>query len=190
MQTIQAFLDTSVAPQRSFPSADFSDWLFFQNLTLQGDALQFVDLRMVGQRGPHAAEITVRPGVYTIECRGVRYGSDARVAAMRAYPQDVQPRRASKLTTLSGAIAVVDSSILEAGHLTRRPQPGTPLAVAEWEPGKIRVPCVQGGFGERPVEEGTEPEPPATFDVFELHHKDTVVGLEIVFIDEDTAYPG
>ena len=176
-------------------SGQFSDWLPFFRLSIRGSALQFVEKRVIGIRGAQeyeCVEIPVEPGCFSVECRGVRYGNDARVAAMRAIPEGMRVERGKELKRLPvdlGGIAVVDITILETSmdrsseeyeewidEVLFGESGASPVFVDTWEPSSISIPSCESGFGD------------GTYPCFELLSDGRVVGLEVEFIPDGTGY--
>ena len=168
MKTIHEFLKGGGSKEpKSGQKGRFSDWLPFHTLILKGDALHFVEVRVLGLRGSaeyECVEIPVTPGPFLIECRGAAFGGDIRIAAMRAYAAGTTPKRGEKLKDIPfdlGGIAVVDIAAvydsmrederryekwLEA--LVYKTANESLAAIAEWKPTKTEIPYVDGGFGD------------------------------------------
>jgi len=168
----------------------------FHSLTLKGDALQFVEVRVLGLRGPkehECVEIPVSPGVYKIECRGVQFGCDTRIAGMRAFPMGLNPKRGKKLKAIPvdlGGIAVVDIAVDHASiqedearyekwldALVYESENDSLASIVKWKPTTTEIPYVDGGFGD------------GNYPVFQLTTSGKVVGLEVEFIKNSEVYP-
>jgi hypothetical protein len=197
MKTIRQFLDAGGSKEsKPRQKGKFSDWLPFHPLNLKGNALQFVEVRVLGLRGHkehECVEIPASPGVYAIECRGVQFGSDTRIAGLRAYPAGLDPKRGKKLKEIPvdlGGIAVVD---IVAVHASMQQDAGryeawleqllydsdeeSLASIAKWNPTKTEIPYVDGGFGD------------GSYPVFQLMASGKVIGLEVEFIKRSDKYP-
>ena len=197
METIESFLNTKHEEQPSKGDAgEFSGWLPFHKLELRGNALQFVEKRVLGIRGEdeyECIEIPASPGTFFVECRGVRFGSDARVAAMRAFPEGTTVERGQKIGDIPvdlGGVSVVDISAIENSineneedyeewmeEILFNSESESLVSVDEWLATSTKIPSVEGGFGD------------GSYDVYELLFEGKRVGLEIVFIEENDKYP-
>ncbi len=197
METIESFLNApGDRPPRKGEAGVFSDWLFFHRLNVKGNALQFVEKRVLGLRGEgerECIEIPVAPGAYTVECRGARFGDDVRIAAMRAFPEGAALERGKRLGDIPvdfGGVSVVDIEVLEAAmqenveeyeawleDILFESDIDALIYVHERPGSNIRIPSVESGFGD------------GTYDVFALLSDGKPAGLEIVFIEENETYP-
>ena len=188
MRTIQQFVSdfpSNVRPQNGDDGA-FSEWLSFCEIGIEGNTLQFVGTPFLGLRGENESEcveIAVEPGVFAVQCRGARFGSEVRIAAMRAFPRGAEVDRGSKLKELSvdfGSISVLDiDTFLQAtasanyGAWLDQIVSGKDASLAkvhEW--GRILIPSVEGGFGD------------GSYGVHSLVRNGSPAGMEIVFIEE------
>lgn len=196
MKTIQSFLKEKAAgAKKPTKRGEFSDWLPFHTLQLKGDALQFVEVRVLGLRGEgeyECVEVPVKPGAFAVECRGVRFGPDVRIAGMRAYPVGAKVARGKHLKDLPvdlGGIAAVDIATVHASmqkdseaheEWLEEILYGDSEAAAQvvrWDPTKTDIPLVDGGFGD------------GSYPAYELREGKRVVGLEVEFIIEGQEYP-
>ncbi|MGF1532014.1 MAG: hypothetical protein ACFCU4_11740 [Puniceicoccaceae bacterium] len=196
MKTIHEFLNNhSDEKPKSNQRGEFSDWLDFYELDVRGDALQFTETRVLGIRGNENAEcheIPVVPGKYSVECMGVSFGGDRRVAALRAYPKGKAVTVGEKVSEIPvdlGGVSVVDiaaiiQSINEneeryeewAEEILFGSDDYSLVSLHEWLETKTKIPSVESGFGD------------GVYDLFELRSDGGVVGLQIVFIREDDLY--
>lgn len=197
MKTIHDFLKARGTPvDKAGKTGVFSDWLPFHSLKLAGDTLQFVEVRVLGLRGEgeyECVEIKVPPGIYTVECRGARFGTDTRIAGMRAYPAGTNPQRGEQLKEIPvdlGGIAVVDIATIYPSmqedteryeewieELLYDSDVESMASIVTWQPTKTEIPYVDGGFGD------------GSYPVFQLVAAGKVVGLEVEFISEADEYP-
>ena len=173
----------------------FSTWLSCGTVPIIGGALQFVELRVLGLRGEEeheCVEVPVEPGQFVVEFRGVKYGCDGRIAAMRVFAVGATPKRGKKLKEIPvdlGGIAVVD---IGAVHQSMKEKQAihekwmekilygddeSLIGVCVWRPTKTEILYVDGGFGD------------GTYPVYQLVSARKVVGLEIEFISEGEVYP-
>jgi hypothetical protein len=179
-------------------TGNFSPWTFFTDVEIRGGALQFTEARVIGLRGNEeheCYEVPVENGTFTVQCRVARFGADARVAAMRAFPSSIDPDRLVRravgkdLPVDLGGIAIVDigkvhSSMSEDearleewydyvlyGH------DDSSIAVHTWKPTKSKIPRVESGFGD------------GAYPLHELLFDGKAVGLEVTFIQDGAAYP-
>jgi hypothetical protein len=197
MKTIRQFLGKAGARKpKEGQRGQVSEWLPFHRLTLVGSALQLVERRVLGLRGnenPECVEIPVAPGVFEVRCKGIRYGNDARIAGLRAYPEGTEVKRAKKLGEIPvdlAAISVVDIEPLEPSvdedeeryedwidEVLYESDSDSSIGCDVWEPLQMDLPFVVSGFGD------------GVYDVWALKAKRKVVGMEIVFIEDDAPYP-
>lgn len=196
METIRSFLAEKGADLASRGDAGvFSGWLPFHTLTLRGNALQFVEKRVIGLRGEReyeCTEVPATPGVYLVECRGARYKHDTRVAAMRAYPTGLSVTRGKKVKELPvdiGGIAVVDIDIVQVSMREEEALyeewheeviygvDDSQVYVDVWEPTGTEIPSTESGFGD------------GSYPTYELLHHGKQVGLEVVYIEDNAPYP-
>lgn len=197
METIQSFLnEKGNGISKEGDEGAFSDWLLFHKLELKGRALQFVETRVLGLRGENeyeCIEIPVASGPFIVECKGVRFGDDARVAAMRAYPESTAVARGEKIGEIPvdlGGVSVVDIETIEPSinededeheewleDILFATDVESLVSLHEWPPTQTIIPSVESGFGD------------GVYDVFELVSGGRRVGLEIVFIEEGEKYP-
>lgn len=197
MQKIEAFLKekSSLAPKKGLKGV-FSDWLPYTILELKGDALQFVETRVLGLRGndnDECIEIVAEPGKYEIECRGVRFESDVRIAGMRVFPVGIacaRGKRLGKIPVDLGGIAIVDISVFEPSILENKEDYEewletiifegdceSLIATHLWMPTNTRIVAADGGFGD------------GVYEVYSLINNGKTVGLEVEFIEEGSYYP-
>ncbi len=198
MKTIRQFLGKAASKKpKEGKRGQVSEWLPFHRLNVAGNALQFVERRVLGLRGndnPECVEIPVSPGVFEVRCKGIRYGNDARVAGLRAYPEGMEVKRTKKLGKIPvdlATISVVDIEVFEPSVLEdeERYEDWIDEVLYEsdsealvdcdvWEPLQMDIPYVLSGFGD------------GVYDVWALKAKRRVVGMEIVFIEDDAPYHG
>lgn len=195
MKNIQAFLAGKAGAKKPAKKGEFSGWLPFHTLALKGNALQFVEVRVLGLRGAkeyECIEIPAAPGSFAVECRGARYGADVRVAGMRAYPVGAAVVRGKHLKDLPvdlGGIAVVDIAAVHGSMQEDSDaheewledilygDSDAAAQIARWKPTKTEIPFVDGGFGD------------GSYATYELRQGKQVVGLEVEFIAEGAEYP-
>lgn len=193
MKSIEDFINEKLSfIQAEEVNGIFSEWLPYIQLEILGDVLQFVETRVLGLRGNENAEcveINVKPGKFNIECKGVRFGEDVRIAGLRAYPKDRKVTRGKKIGEIPidmGGVSIVDITTIELSVRENDEryeewleeilygENHSLLFVHLWEPTQTKIPCVDGGFGD------------GLFDVYELKNSNGVtVGLEIEFIPEE-----
>ncbi len=193
MNSIKEFLSTKVdRGPIDDGKGEFSDWLHFTDFKLTGKALQFVESRVLGIRGENeyeCVEIPANTADFLIQCKGVRYGDDTRIAAMRTIPPGIEIKRGNKIGTIPidfGGVAVVDIDViapqsqkdeddwiewLEDIHFSD--EADGPLRIFYQKETGSKIPCVDAGFGD------------GTYDVFELLSNGAVVGLEVEFIRQE-----
>jgi hypothetical protein len=196
MRTIRDFLSEScesggLERAEKGDEGTFSEWLPFCEIELKGNALQFVETRVLGLRGEdefECVEIPAEPGGFTVECRGARFGGDSRIAGMRAFPKGVEVERGVKLKDLPvdlGGVSVVDIGWFV--HACDSPryetwldrilygEDGSLVKLHQWD--DILIPSVESGFGD------------GTYEVFSLVSDGVPLGLEIIFIQQGEVYP-
>jgi hypothetical protein len=176
----------------------FSDWTLFAEIDITGGALQFTEARVIGLRGNNeheCFEIPVKPGKFTIECRVAKYGADARIASMRAYPNEIDAgtlsvgKKIKELPVDLGGIAVVDigtvhksmnddeDALQEWYDDVLYGDSNDSVAIHTWKPTKTKIPRVESGFGD------------GSYPLFPLQLDKTPVGLLIEFIEMGAKYP-
>ncbi len=196
MKTIQEFLGQKFEDEpKQGQTGHFTDWLAFYELQLAGDALQFTETRVLGLRGNdeyECYEIPVSPGAFVVECKGVSFGADLRIAGLRAYPEGVRTIRGKKVSEIPvdmGGVSVVDiATVYQSMEENREAyeewiedtlygsEEILQFMFHEWELTKTTIPSVESGFGD------------GTYDLYELISDGIVVGLEVEFINEETTY--
>jgi hypothetical protein len=133
------------------------------------------------------------PGVYTVECRGVQYAGDLRIAGVRAFPAGAKVTRGEKIKEIPvdlGGIAVVDIATLEPStkeveeeymdwleDVLYGSNGESQTATQVWEPTGTKIPVVASGFGD------------GSYPVYQLVRNGTVVGLEAEFIAAGSPFP-
>lgn len=197
MSSIQNyFSQKSTERPRKGQTGEFTDWLSFHELELRGDLLQFVETRVIGIIGDEEyenTEIPAAPGVYSVECKGVAFGGDKRVAAMRAYPKGVNVMRGKKIGSIPvdlGGVSVVDIKTVKPSmdedeeryeewleDLLYDFDDYSAVKIHQWKPTMTKIPNAESGFGD------------GEYDVYELLNDGAVVGMEVEFIAEDEEYP-
>jgi len=197
VDTIQTFIDKTPKIPEVTQYGEFSDWLPWCVLNLKGHALQFVALRVLGLREKNSEEcheIAARPGQYQIQCKGVRFGGSVRIAGMRAIPIGINEAcRGEKLGIIGidiGGIAVLDIDMVETSFgededkymawledlLYKKSE--APVEIYNWNDTNTEIPHVETGFGD------------GGYEVYELlSNTSEVIGLEIVFIEQEEEYP-
>ena len=197
MKTIRQFLSIRASKKpKEGQRGQVSDWLPFHRLKLEGKALQFVEKRVLGLRGNknrECIEIPVSPGIFEVRCKGIRFGNDARIAALRAYPEGAEVKLGKRLGAIPvdlAEVSVVDIETFEPSvfedeeryedwidEVLYESDSDCPVGCDIWEPLQMDIPFVASGFGD------------GTYDVWALKAGRKVVGMEIVFIEDDTPYP-
>ncbi|GAB5561287.1 MAG: hypothetical protein SynsKO_29340 [Synoicihabitans sp.] len=195
MNTIQEFLtqQSNIKPAEG-QKGEFTDWLSFHELQLAGDALQFTETRVLGLRGNEeneCFEIPVSPGSFSVECKGVRFGADSRIAALRCYPSElsvVLGKKVSKIPVDMGGVSVVDIATIHSSMQEDEEEHEewieeilygddfSPVSIHKWDATNTEIPSVESGFGD------------GTYNLFELVFEGSVVGLQVEFIGEDDTY--
>ena len=196
MNTIQEFLTQRIeAKPQQGQKGEFTDWLAFHELQLSGDALQFTETRVLGLRGNdehECHEIPASPGIYAVECRGVSFGADLRIAGLRSYPKGKSVTRGNKVSEIPvdmGGVSVVDIAAIHSSmqedeekyeewieEVLFGDDDVSKYTFHTWEPTSTKIPSVESGFGD------------GTYDLFELISDGSVVGLEVEFINENDTY--
>ncbi len=191
MITILDFLNQQAGHEsKSKQMGDFTDWLEFVELDLKGDALQFTETRVLGLRGNENSEcheIPATPGKYTVQCKGVSFGNDRRIAALRAFPKGRTVTVGMKVAEIPvdfGGVSVVDIATMspsidedEERHQewiedTLYGDDLSAVSIHEWPITQTKIPSVESGFGD------------GVYDLLELSADGEIVGLQIVFIEE------
>jgi hypothetical protein len=138
-------------------------------------------------------EIRTLPGSYVVECKGVRYGQDRRVAGMRVFAVGSKAKRGKKIGEIPvdfGGVSVLDIDTVEDSinedeeryeewldEILYDSDDYSSIKIHEWVPTGTKIPVVQGGFGD------------GVYNVYELMEEGNIVGLEIEFIRDGEEYP-
>ncbi len=166
-----------------------SGWLFHCEVPVRGRRLQIADVQMAGNDG-EGVVLDVAPGIYAVEARVMTYGIDRRISRVRVYPNGAGVTlgpQAGDVGVDLAAVAICDVDRL-AGWAQRHEDDWEEWGESLWyertaqagvypcAPADTVVAFVDSGFGD------------GTFPVHHLIADSRPVGLEAVFLTQDTPY--
>jgi hypothetical protein len=167
-----------------------TDWLEFCDLVLSSGKLLIADAQFIPSL-EDGVLVELPPGTYTLEARVMDYGSDKRIARLRALLPGstvVLRRLIDKTWTDTAQTGVCDYELFAAAwgaHEQSAWEVIEPVLTSGWTHGVAVLdqttgavmPFVGSGFGD------------GEFPVFELQSDSQRVGVEIEFIKPGTPYP-
>ena len=196
MQSLNEALRTK-QPNASKPQAGQrgtrSDWHPIGILAIMGSHLQIVSRQSLDPRDGGAA-VEVAPGTnVTVEGQFLNFGSDKRIARVRAYPNGAAVMPGAQLGTVRsdiGGIVVCDGDLLASWRADDEDALGewTDDVLNDWmvldqagmmacEPADTTLIYVDGGFGD------------GRYSVVALEEGGRLVGLQCEFLSDDAVYP-
>ena len=190
MPTLQAFLEgrSGNAPEHA-QIGETTDWLSFCEVQITSGKVFVCDPAFApAQTEEMEVVVSLRPGRYQVEARGIAFGTDRRVAALRCVLTGCSAwqygEKRGEVGVDTGRVGLCDAQAFlavldEVGeHRFEQLLDDAPLDTGVIDlSGAVSLPFVASGFGD------------GTYPVIELRNGSEVVGFEVLFIAADEKYP-
>jgi hypothetical protein len=189
MQTLKAFLDSADNEKRIYSkTGQFTDWLSFCDFRLESGVVAICDPAFAPPETDMEVSLQLPPGLYAVEGRGVAFGTDHRVAALRCVRSGSsnlsKGSQIGEVGVDTGRIGLCDveefgaavDQIGEDAFSELLDESDFGAGVITPKEGVI-FPFVDSGFGD------------GTYPVFGLRSGNELVGFEVILIAEDEKYP-